>query len=764
MEKQTEVSTGGYDYQFVETPPDMLICKICHFPSREPCLSGCCGHTFCQSCIDYAKNVAAFYPWLCPVCRHKDFSLFPNKQNERIIKSLHVFCSNKERGCEWQGEINNISDHLKNSVGCLFEEVACSNNCENFMQRKFLNGHLVNECPRRKVDCQYCNITDELRYIEGSHMEKCPKYPLSCPNGCGISDIPREGMGDHRRECPLEEVDCPNECGVSFQQKYLQNHTKNECLRRKVNCQYCHITDELRYIEGSHMEKCLKFPLPCPNDCEISDVPREGMDDHREVCPLEEVDCPNECGVSFQRKCLQNHTENECPCRKVDCKYCHILDELQYIEGSHMKNCPKYPLPCPNDCGISDIPREGMDDHREMCPLEEVECSNQCRVFIQRRYLQSHIENECPCREINCQHCQTLGEQQFIEGEHVELCPKYPLACPNRCETKNILREDMLTHKKECPLEIVQCKYCSVGCNAMMARKDLGKHNQEKMEEHLSFTTSELVNTRDKLAATKQCLLSTEQQLAFTAKRLGDNEQQLESAEERLNDYEQQLAFTKKRLNDNARRLSVNERQLDVAKQQLASRTDEAMVKLQRKIEEIEHHSQLKLEMNLQQTMEQMQWALHLNSRVSNDDDQIFPAIIKLSEFERKKDDEMYWYSDTFYTHVDGYNLKLKVFPNGHDVGEYAYLSVYLYMEEGDDDDVLRWPMKKTLKVKLLNQISDTQHHSEMHSITAKRSRTRDDRWIWYAHNFISHNDLYYPPAGCKFLVNDSLFFEVSGY
>ena len=47
-----------------------------------------------------------------------------NKQNERAIKGLHIFCVNKDKGCEWQGEVNGIDSHLQNDLGrCLFEDV-----------------------------------------------------------------------------------------------------------------------------------------------------------------------------------------------------------------------------------------------------------------------------------------------------------------------------------------------------------------------------------------------------------------------------------------------------------------------------------------------------------------------------------------------------------------------------------------------------------------------------------------------------------------
>ena len=64
-------------------------------------------------------------------------------------------------------------------------------------------------------------------------------------------------------------------------------------------------------------------------------------------------------------------------------------------------------------------------------------------------------------------------------------CPKVIIACPNHCETDNILREDMDEHRKVCSLEVVSCKYVKLGCGTRMARKEVEKHGKEKMEEHL---------------------------------------------------------------------------------------------------------------------------------------------------------------------------------------------------------------------------------------------------------------------------------------
>ena len=122
--------------------------------------------------------------------------------------------------------------------------------------------------------------------------------------------------------------------------------------------------------------------------------------------------------------------------------------------------------------------------------------------MIQRQYLTSHVETECPRHKINCQYCHDIGELEFIEGQHKEECPKLPLPCPNQCrKVKTVLREDMEAHRKECPLEMIQCEYHSVGCKrARLIRKDMEKHKKQKMEQHLMMTKDELTDTKAQLA------------------------------------------------------------------------------------------------------------------------------------------------------------------------------------------------------------------------------------------------------------------------
>ena len=232
----TPTSYGGYEYKFVNPPPDRCICNICHLPSRDAYMTGqCCeGQTICKSCLDqWQKTVGNMK---CPVCREETGGFSENFPIKREIKSLHIYCTNKEKGCGLQGELNDINNHLSNSDGCQFEEVKCSNECGKMIQRPYLTSHAETECPHRKINCWYCHDTGEHQFIEGQHKEECPKLPLPCPNKCEIGSVPREDMEAHRKECPLEMIQCEYHsvgCEVIMARKDQEKHD-NEKMKEHL--------------------------------------------------------------------------------------------------------------------------------------------------------------------------------------------------------------------------------------------------------------------------------------------------------------------------------------------------------------------------------------------------------------------------------------------------------------------------------------------------------------------------------------------------
>ena len=118
---------SGYTYQFTDKPLDLLICKICHLVSQDPHETTCCHNTFCKPCID-AANRHGFKS--CPLCRHQPVQTIECVQLHRQIKSLHVFCDNKEIGCEWIGQVDAVKRHMNqcpySMVTCDYHMVGCT--------------------------------------------------------------------------------------------------------------------------------------------------------------------------------------------------------------------------------------------------------------------------------------------------------------------------------------------------------------------------------------------------------------------------------------------------------------------------------------------------------------------------------------------------------------------------------------------------------------------------------------------------------------
>jgi len=467
---------GGYDYKFINTPPDGLLCRICHLPSRDPFLSICCGHNFCESCLDDYKRATFFDSISCPVCRVGDFLTVRNKLSHRELKSLHVMCANNERGCEWQGKLSNINEHITN-----------------------------------------------------------------------------DDTG-----CPFEDVSCPNICGKVLQRQYLANHVETECPRREVRCKYCHIS----------------------------------------------------------------------------------------------------------------------------------------------------------------------GGHYFIENEHKEKCPKFPLPCPNECEAGDVLRENMETHRKECPLEMVQCEYHDVGCEERMMRKRKKEHEKDKMEEHLTLAKHRLDDTNQELSSTKSKLVDTESELTGA---------------------KSQLACSIKQIN------------------QLMLVVNQTPIPQERNSSFSSHGSSV---------ISAIKWSVKLVAMATmiKSGDQVCPVIVNVTEFGKRKEEKTSYFSHPFYTHNEGYKMRLRVDAAGNGTGKGTHMSVFLYLMKGAHDDKVPWPLTGKFEIRLLNQISDNDHFTKTVSFEGDASamyvrRVTDDkvsRPSFGFRHFICNEDLQKVTFTHNYVRGDGVFIQVN--
>ena len=159
---------GGYDYEFVRPPPKSLECPVCLTILRDPHVISCCGHEFCQVCIERVQRDRK----PCPLCNEQNFSTFLHKKLAREIKALVVCCPHKEQGCEWEGELGLLPNHLNpaseigGKKGCGYVIVACSYECGVYLQRRNIHEHEMESCPKYPIEMQVAGLMRKFEAIK----------------------------------------------------------------------------------------------------------------------------------------------------------------------------------------------------------------------------------------------------------------------------------------------------------------------------------------------------------------------------------------------------------------------------------------------------------------------------------------------------------------------------------------------------------------------------------------------------------------------
>ena len=198
-------------------------CPVCYeILLRDPHLVSCCGRHFCGRCLLEAGHS-------CPLCKSKVFQSIVDKNHGRALSSLKVYCTRKEKGCTWEGELGKLMGHTSADGDCEYSVVACIYQCGAIMVHSLLKEHEESRCPKRPITCQYCNqYVSTWEDVTTKHYNECPEVELPCVNRCEES-IERKNVSKHSTTCPLKVVKCEYvHCGCRWtgRQKDSVNHMK----------------------------------------------------------------------------------------------------------------------------------------------------------------------------------------------------------------------------------------------------------------------------------------------------------------------------------------------------------------------------------------------------------------------------------------------------------------------------------------------------------------------------------------------------------
>ena len=518
------------------------------------------------------------------------------------------------------------------------------------------------------------------------------------------------------------------------------------------------------------------------------------------------------CGQIFCAMCLGKYMDSkildnkQCPyCKTVPFTFVPDARSKRYVGGLKVF-CPRKSLGCTWTGELRSLEEHLVKDidNKRGCPFTELQCSNGCGVVMQRRLVEGHLKSECELREVKCEYCNTTGSYQWINSSHHEECPKYPVECPNHCEVGHVRREEISRHLEECPLAIVECPYAAVGCKSVVRRREemehvmgsVGQHmeynknlilaNQNEFRIRLDVKQQEMENVKQDLRTKQQELEDVKRDLQATKNRLDTKERELR---DKLDTKEQAMVSINKDLQDTKDKLKQSQeiqsqlkttitekgRELDEVRKNAEenNKTLQKMIQqLKDKLEGTEQSLQRQLKVNTQlqlqvETISNSTWPLQLNY-LANSCNEVVPVVIKLAEFKKYYLEAVH--TTGFYTRDVGYKMFLRVYPNGYTCNDHVEVGARLI--KGDHDDHLTWPVKGTLTVQLLNQLSDSNHSEPVKfyfngsSIACQRVKygTESSSSVW-SHQFIPHNRLLYDAVKkCQYLTDDCVFFRVCNF
>ncbi|XP_022804797.1 TNF receptor-associated factor 4-like isoform X2 [Stylophora pistillata] len=142
--------------------------------------------------------------------------------------------------------------------------------------------------------------------------------------------------------------------------------------------------------------KILSLAIRCPNDSCGWTGELRNKEVHLRSCPVHQVLCSNKnCGVIVIRRLLKQHETLRCVWRILQCTHCSESHPACKMP-EHFKQCNKFPVTCPNNCGRS-VSRDMVSTHTEdECPRTILSCPFArvgCKQKVQRQEMESHLDS-----------------------------------------------------------------------------------------------------------------------------------------------------------------------------------------------------------------------------------------------------------------------------------------------------------------------------------------------------------------------------------
>ena len=203
--RKSKMSTN---YEFPSKPADDYFCPVSLELLVHANQTGCCGSHLSEEVATKLEEEQR----PCPLCNAPELKTTKDLYFRRLVGQVVMYCQHKGSGCTWEGTVKELQAHLghgaMNGGDCRYVAVPCPYLCFKHIQRRRIERHMKEECPKRPYMCNYCNQEGSHSAIVNDHLPVCEKFPTRCPNGCEEL-LCRADTKKHIDEvCRLQAVQC----------------------------------------------------------------------------------------------------------------------------------------------------------------------------------------------------------------------------------------------------------------------------------------------------------------------------------------------------------------------------------------------------------------------------------------------------------------------------------------------------------------------------------------------------------------------------
>jgi hypothetical protein len=369
---------------------------------------------------------------------------------------------------------------------CVLREIECPNQCGvKRLQFKELDGHLLEFCERRDIQCERCNEVCESKNMKQHLSKNCLFRNISCPYLCGL-EIPFSDKERHMTSsCNLRPIDCPLQCLVKVTPQQSSEHVQNFCENRRVECPLqCGKLVVVRFLTKHINEVCICRPKFC-QFCD-KEIMKNCLEKHEKECTLRKVLCTNKCGEEVVLKNMTEHIKSDCKHRFVDCSLqCGLKVRVTNINHHLQNECANRLIDCEFGCFETTI-SPTLDEGLGLTSKKIKTATLKANVLNDEKYkikkipanlMVYHKKYDCAERETKCSLCVTTVKLKYLK-DHEENCECKEVNCRVKGCSKKLPKNELENH------EVFQCRFrlilCAKGCNEKIPNIYIGAHYQSK--------------------------------------------------------------------------------------------------------------------------------------------------------------------------------------------------------------------------------------------------------------------------------------------